>query len=36
VRPGYGLHPKYLPDVIGKKAVRRLKKGERFAMNMIR
>lgn len=35
VRPGYGLHPKYLPEVLGKIAVRDLEKGERFSMDMI-
>ncbi|MBR3304107.1 MAG: pseudaminic acid synthase [Bacteroidales bacterium] len=30
VRPGYGLHPKYLPEILGKKATRNYKKGERF------
>lgn len=27
VRPGYGLHPKYLHDVIGKKVIENLKQG---------
>jgi len=27
VRPGYGMHPKYLKDIIGKQAVSELKKG---------
>lgn len=27
VRPGYGLHPKYMKDVIGKKAIIKLQKG---------
>ena len=35
VRPGYGLHPKYLTDIIGKKVNRNLEKGTRFAMEMI-
>lgn len=35
VRPGYGLHPKYLPEVLGKKFVKDCKKGERFALDMI-
>jgi len=35
VRPGYGLHPKYLPDLIGKKVNRDLKKGERFQLNFV-
>ncbi|MRJ02187.1 MAG: pseudaminic acid synthase [Epsilonproteobacteria bacterium] len=28
IRPGYGLHPKYLPQVLGKRACRPLKRGE--------
>lgn len=35
VRPGYGLHPKYLPEVLGKKFVRDSQKGERFELEMI-
>ena len=35
VRPGFGLHPKYLPEVLGKKAARDLEMGERFSMDMI-
>lgn len=35
VRPGYGLHPKYLFDILGKTASRNLEKGERFSMDMI-
>ena len=27
VRPGYGLHPKYLKDILGKKAIKDLEKG---------
>jgi len=27
IRPGYGLHPKYLPDILGKKATQKLEKG---------
>ena len=29
VRPGYGLHPKYLNEVIGKIAVKAISKGTR-------
>lgn len=36
VRPGFGLHPKYLPEVLGKTAVRDLEIGERFSMDMIK
>ncbi len=28
IRPGYGLHPKYLPQILGKKACRDLEKGD--------
>lgn len=35
VRPGYGLHPKYLTEVLGKISTRNLEKGERFALDMI-
>lgn len=35
VRPGYGLHPKFLPDILGKKVNRNLEIGERFSLKMI-
>lgn len=35
VRPGYGLHPKYLPKVLGKKFVKDCQKGERFELGMV-
>lgn len=35
VRPGFGLHPKYLPEVLGKIAVRDLKMGERFSLEYV-
>ncbi len=35
VRPGFGLHPKYLPEVLGKTAARDLNMGERFSLDMI-
>lgn len=35
VRPGYGLHPKYLPEILGKKVNRDLGKGERFSLEYI-
>ena len=28
IRPGYGLHPKFYDDIIGKKTIRDLEKGE--------
>ena len=36
VRPGYGLHPKYLPEVLGKKFVNDCKKGERFELDLVK
>lgn len=36
VRPGYGLHPKYLPEVLGKRFVKDYKKGERFALDLVK
>ncbi|MFN8275117.1 MAG: pseudaminic acid synthase [Flavobacteriaceae bacterium] len=30
VRPGFGMHPKYLKDFIGKTAARSYRKGDRF------
>lgn len=35
VRPGYGLHPKYLNECLGKKVNRDLEKGERFELKYV-
>ena len=35
VRPGYGLHPKYLIDILGKRVNCNINKGERFDWRMI-
>ena len=35
VRPGFGLHPKYLKDILDKKVNRDLEKGTRFAMDFV-
>ena len=35
VRPGFGLHPKYLPKVLGKSILKDCKKGERFELDMV-
>ncbi len=35
VRPGFGLHPKYLHEVLGRKAMRDLKKGDRFNLDVV-
>jgi pseudaminic acid synthase len=36
IRPGFGLHPKYLPQVLGKKAAADLEKGTRFNLELIK
>lgn len=35
VRPGYGLAPKHLPDVLGRRAKRALKLGDRLSWDVI-
>lgn len=35
VRPSYGLHPKYLPEILGKKVNRDLTKGTRFSLGLV-
>ena len=35
IRPGNGLAPKYLPDVIGKRAARDLRRGEPVSWQMV-
>ena len=35
VRPGFGLHPKYLKQVIGKKVNADLEKGTRFSLDFV-
>lgn len=36
VRPGYGLHPKYLNEIIGKRVKCALEKGTRFKMEYVK
>ena len=36
VRPGYGLHPKYLSDILGRRFNRDCSKGERMNLNLIK
>ena len=35
IRPGFGLHPKYLPELLGKRVNQDLKKGLRFSLEFI-
>ena len=35
VRPGFGLHPKYLPQILGHKVNSDLQKGDRLSTNVI-
>ncbi len=35
IRPGFGLHPKFLKQIIGKKASKDLEKGERFQPDFV-
>lgn len=35
VRPGYGLHPKYLNEILGKKVACNLEKGERISLEYV-
>jgi pseudaminic acid synthase len=35
VRPGYGLHPKHLPEVLGKQFSKDVQKGQRFEWAML-
>lgn len=36
IRPGFGLHPKYFNEIVGKVSNRKIKKGERFSLEFIR
>ena len=35
IRPGFGLHPKYLSQILGKRSNNKLDKGTRFDLNYI-
>lgn len=35
IRPGFGLHPKYLSEVLGKKINQDIEKGERFNLDLL-
>ena len=34
VRPGYGLHPKYIKELIGRKMKRQVSKGDRVTFDI--
>ena len=36
IRPGFGLHPKYYWEIIGKKVTIELKKGDRFELSVLK
>lgn len=36
IRPGFGLHPKYYNQILGKKINRTLKKGDRFDLEFLK
>jgi pseudaminic acid synthase len=36
IRPGYGLPPKHLPEVLGRRAARDLKRGEPLDWEAVR
>jgi sialic acid synthase SpsE len=35
IRPGYGLHPKYFSEILGKRVNRKLEKGTAFSFKYI-
>ncbi len=35
IRPGFGLHPKYLPQILGKCACRDIERGERLRWELV-
>ncbi|MCE5205757.1 MAG: pseudaminic acid synthase [Porphyromonadaceae bacterium] len=36
IRPGFGLHPKYYKEILGKKANKNLKKGDAFELDFLK
>jgi pseudaminic acid synthase len=36
IRPGFGLHPKYLYQIIGKRSNQNIEKGTRFSLEFIK
>ena len=35
IRPGFGLHPKYYNEILGKKFITNVTQGEPLSLNMI-
>lgn len=35
IRPGFGLHPKYLPEIVGRRTLKNLCKGDRLSLSFI-
>lgn len=35
VRPGYGLHPKYYSEILGKKVTKNVEKGDRISLDIL-
>ena len=35
IRPGYGMHPKFFKDILGKKAAVDMEKGDRIKHDQI-
>jgi hypothetical protein len=35
IRPGHGLHPRHLPDILGRVATRDLERGTPLAWDMV-
>jgi len=35
IRPGHGLHPKYLKEIIGRKSRKNIKRGTPMSWNLI-
>tara|TARA_Y100000389_G_C17324444_1_gene444789 strand:- start:738 stop:869 length:132 start_codon:yes stop_codon:yes gene_type:complete len=35
IRPGFVLHLKFLPEIIGKKSIKNLKRGDKFDLKFI-
>jgi pseudaminic acid synthase len=36
IRPGFGMHPKYFKEILGKSVVKDLKKGDRMDFSKIK